>query len=67
MFEKYTKECKTSVYRLLILDGHGSHITAEFDLFCKEHYIITLCMAICRGLLAGRLGVVTGCLMPGAV
>jgi DDE superfamily endonuclease len=32
------------VYRLLILDGHSSHLTPEFDLFCKEHLIITLCM-----------------------
>jgi len=28
----------------LILDGHGSHVTPEFDLFCKDHCIVTLCM-----------------------
>lgn len=31
-------------YRLLILDGHGSHATPEFDQFCTERAIITLCM-----------------------
>jgi hypothetical protein len=44
VFEKYTVHCTKGVYRLLILDGHGSHVTPEFDLFCKEHSIITLCM-----------------------
>jgi len=29
---------------LLILDGHNSHLTAEFDFFCKQHAIICLCM-----------------------
>ena len=31
-------------YRLLILDGHGSHTTPEFDSTCLENNIITLCM-----------------------
>jgi hypothetical protein len=44
IFEKHTKDRTKGVYRLLILDGHGSHSTPEFDLFCKEHSIITLCM-----------------------
>jgi hypothetical protein len=44
VFEKYTAQRTKGVYRLLILDGHGSHGTPEFDLFCKEHSIITLCM-----------------------
>ena len=44
MFEKHTVHHTKGVYRLLILDGHGSHLTPEFDLFCKEHSIITLCM-----------------------
>jgi hypothetical protein len=30
--------------RLLILDGHSSHLTAGFDAFCKENGIICLCM-----------------------
>ena len=44
VFEKHTKDRTKGAYRLLILDGHGSHSTPEFDLFCKEHSIITLCM-----------------------
>ena len=44
VFEPYTAPRTRGVYRLLILDGHGSHITPEFDLFCTEHKIITLCM-----------------------
>jgi hypothetical protein len=44
VFEKHTAHCTKGVYRLLILDGHSSHVTPEFDLFCKEHSIITLCM-----------------------
>jgi hypothetical protein len=31
-------------YRLLILDGHTSHESAEFDLFCKNNQIIPLYM-----------------------
>jgi DDE superfamily endonuclease/Tc5 transposase DNA-binding domain/helix-turn-helix, Psq domain len=44
VFEKHTAHRTKGVYRLPILDGHGSHLTPEFDLFCKEHSIITLCM-----------------------
>ncbi|KAF2837713.1 DDE-domain-containing protein, partial [Patellaria atrata CBS 101060] len=32
------------VYRLLILDGHSSHATPEFDQYCTENKIITLCI-----------------------
>jgi hypothetical protein len=31
-------------YRLLVLDGHGSHLTAQFDQICTEHNIIPICM-----------------------
>ena len=44
VFEKHTIHRTKGVYRLLILDGHGSHLTPEFDLFYTEHSIITLCM-----------------------
>ena len=44
VFEKHSVYRTRGVYRLLILDGHGSHLTPEFDLFCAEHSIITLCM-----------------------
>jgi hypothetical protein len=29
-------------YRLLILDGHGSHLTPQFDRICAENDIIPL-------------------------
>ena len=31
-------------YRLLILDGHGSHTTPKFNQYCIENKIISLCM-----------------------
>jgi hypothetical protein len=31
-------------YRLLILDGHGSHLTPQFDQICSENKIIPICM-----------------------
>ena len=46
VFEKHTKDRTRGVYRLLILDGHGSHTSPEFDLFCSEHMIITLYMPL---------------------
>jgi hypothetical protein len=32
------------VYRPLILDGHESHHSTDFELCCQENNIITLCM-----------------------
>ena len=43
-FEEHTQYQKVGVYRLLILDGHGSHHSTEFEIFCQDHNIITLCM-----------------------
>jgi hypothetical protein len=43
-FDKHTKSCTTGTYRLLILDGHESHISVEFQKHCQENHIITLCM-----------------------
>jgi hypothetical protein len=31
-------------YQLLILDGHGSHLTPQFDRICTENNIIPVCM-----------------------
>jgi hypothetical protein len=31
-------------YRLLILDGHGSHLTPGFDKACRDNNIIAICM-----------------------
>ncbi|KAJ5731126.1 uncharacterized protein N7483_005634 [Penicillium malachiteum] len=33
-------------FRLLILDGHGSHLTPQFDRICSENNIIPLCMPL---------------------
>ncbi|KAI9036029.1 uncharacterized protein KD926_002508 [Aspergillus affinis] len=35
-FDEYTASKTIGQYRLLILDGHGSHSTIEFDQFCKK-------------------------------
>jgi hypothetical protein len=44
VFQPYSQQSSTGAKRLLILDGHSSHQTAEFDAFCKENAIICLCM-----------------------
>jgi hypothetical protein len=43
-FDKHTASRTKGVYRMLILDGHGSHLSAEFESYCKTHNIITLCL-----------------------
>ena len=43
-FNRHTAPRTRGVYRLLILDGHSSHATPEFDQYCTENNIITLCM-----------------------
>ena len=43
-FDKHTKLRSKGVYRMLVLDGHGSHLSAEFETYCKDHNIITLCL-----------------------
>ena len=43
VFDKYTKNRVVGKYRLLLLDGHKSHFTPEFDQFCKDNSIICLC------------------------
>jgi hypothetical protein len=44
IFEKHTATRTLGRYWLLILDGHASHESAEFDLFCKNHQIVPLYM-----------------------
>jgi hypothetical protein len=43
-FDKHTRARTTGVYRLLVLDGHDSHHSTDFEVYCKEKNIITLCM-----------------------
>ena len=44
VFEKHTASQTAVQYRLLILDGHSSHATLEFDQFCTSKKIIPLYM-----------------------
>jgi hypothetical protein len=43
-FNKHTRSRKVGVHRLLVLDGHESHHSTEFEQYCQENNIITLCM-----------------------
>lgn len=43
-FDMYTKDRTKGVYRLLVLDGHESHHSSEFEKYCQAQKIITLCM-----------------------
>lgn len=43
-FEKHTRSRTIGGYRLLILDGHESHHSDEFEEYCQENNIITICM-----------------------
>ena len=41
-FDKHTAVRAKGPYRMLVLDGHESHESAEFQEYCKAHNIITL-------------------------
>jgi hypothetical protein len=43
-FDAHTKASSVGAYRLLIIDGHDSHCSIEFQDYCKENKIIALCM-----------------------
>lgn len=43
-FDQYTSTRQKGVYRMIVLDGHDSHLSVPFDTFCKEKNIITLCL-----------------------
>ncbi|KAH8640697.1 hypothetical protein IG631_03638 [Alternaria alternata] len=43
-FNAYTKTRVVGARRLLVFDGHKSHHSLEFQEFCKENNIYTLCM-----------------------
>jgi hypothetical protein len=40
VFDRYTKERAHGDYRLLIMDGHGSHITRDFINYCDQNRIL---------------------------
>jgi len=43
-FDFHTASRTKGKYRLLVLDGHDSHYSEEFETYCQEYNIITLCM-----------------------
>jgi hypothetical protein len=43
-FNKHTKPKREADYRMLILDGHESHMSAEFNQYCKDNKIIPISM-----------------------
>jgi hypothetical protein len=43
-FDDHTKTRQVGSYRLLILDGHESHLNQEFKDYCLVRRILTLCM-----------------------
>ncbi|KAH3991532.1 hypothetical protein HBI56_220310 [Parastagonospora nodorum] len=42
VFDRYTKEKAGRSWRLLILDGHGSHVTMDFIEYCSHNRILLL-------------------------
>ena len=40
VFDRYTKDSARRKYRLLILDGHGSHVTMDFISYAVKKKII---------------------------
>jgi hypothetical protein len=44
LFIPATDACRKGAYRMLILDGHGSHLTPQFDQICTSNNIIPICM-----------------------
>jgi hypothetical protein len=61
-FNRHTETCTVGAWRLLIVDGHGSHATLEFDQFCTDNKIITLRMPAYTSHLLQPLDV--GCFSP---
>jgi hypothetical protein len=42
VFDRYTKEKARNSWRMLILNGHGSHLTAAFIEYCFENKILLI-------------------------
>jgi hypothetical protein len=43
-FEKSTRTRTKGSHRLLVLDGHASHLAQPFNNYCHDHNIIPICM-----------------------
>jgi hypothetical protein len=62
IFDPYTRQRAVGQYRLLILDGHSSHVTAAFDQYCRSYSIVVLQMPAYSSHLLQPLDV--GCFSP---
>jgi len=61
-FNRCTESRIVGGWRLLILDGYSSYTTPEFDIYCIEHNIVTICMPSHTSHLLQPLDV--GCFSP---
>lgn len=43
-FDQCSKPRRKGAYRMLVLDGHESHVNADFEAYCKDNNIIPLCL-----------------------
>jgi hypothetical protein len=43
-FDEHTKKRVIGSHRLLVIDGHESHDSLQFQQYCKDNKIITICM-----------------------
>lgn len=41
-FNRHTKSRAVGINRMLVLDGHESHVSADFQQYCKDNNIITI-------------------------
>jgi hypothetical protein len=61
-FNKHTSDRIKGAYRLLMLDGHKSHVLVDFQRYCKENKIVTLYILVHLSHLLQPLDV--GCFSP---
>ncbi|KAL2889054.1 Jerky protein-like protein-like [Ceratocystis lukuohia] len=61
-FDRHTKAQSTGRYRLLILDGHDSNHSVDFEKYCEDNNIVTLCIPAHSSHLLQPLDV--GCIGP---
>jgi hypothetical protein len=43
-FIQYVTKRRHGAWSLLVMDGHGSHLTPQFDTICMANNIVTICM-----------------------
>jgi len=43
-FDRHTQPQSQGLHRLLLLDGHESHVSIDFIEYCQSHNIIALCL-----------------------